>query len=152
MEVGTKAIAVKSEWLLSTLVALPAVGACAGEATTVPFDQISDEKRLADLSADENRGYCRWTAKLAIDELPPRGTQLLCDGVVITLAGPGCQTTFPPGCDATIADAEACMPGAFARIGDDPCVLTTFTSDEAVQAFIGLVPECERFAPCGTAR
>ena len=46
---------VKGLGLPLLLVALPGVGACGGEDTSVPFDQVPDEKMVAELSPDENR-------------------------------------------------------------------------------------------------
>jgi hypothetical protein len=142
-------------WLFPSACAVGAAACLAGcgdDDSSVPFDQIPKSKKLADLTAEERRGACEWAAGIAGRELPPAGTQLNCDGLVVTINAPQCRfESVRPECTATVGQWEVCMPRFFDRLGQDPClILDLGTSPSDLEAFVDAIPGCEGLGVCAT--
>jgi hypothetical protein len=134
------------------LCAMPGVTGCGDDDSSVPFDQIPRSKKLADLTPEERRGACEWGAGVASRELPPAGTQLSCDGLVITINPPQCQNQpVRAECTATVGQWEICLPKVMERLGQDPCLIVDLgTSPGDLEDFVNAIPECAGQGACAT--
>lgn len=123
---------------------------CGDDDSTVPFDQIPRNKKLVELTPEERQGVCEWAAALGRRELPPPGTQLNCDGIVITLNAPRC-VPIPAACQATVGQWEVCLPQFVDRVAEDPClILDLGLSPTRLEEFVNAIPGCEGLGVCAT--
>jgi hypothetical protein len=122
-----------------------------GGGSTIPVDQIPADKKLVDVSSDEQSSLCSWLRSTAATKLPPSGTKVSCGGVSVPVNwSVDCMFSshLPPTCTATVAQARACYPAFFDRAATNLCRLATLTGPSDLEDFISDIPACSWFRGC----
>jgi hypothetical protein len=119
---------------------------CGGDdSTAVPVDSIPSDKKLIELSGDEQQGVCQWVTDLASQKLAGAN----CHGNAITFNSCSFPTSAQVNCTATLGQWRACIPNFMDQIAQDPCqVLNLAFSQSELEAYVNAIPGCEGLGPC----
>jgi hypothetical protein len=121
---------------------LVSVACCGGGTTSVPVDQIPQDKKLVDLSSGESQGLCDWVTGLAKEKLSGAS----CNGSPININS---CTSVGAMCTATVAEYRGCIPNFLDRIAADPCQVISLSFSQAdLEAFVDSTPGCAGQGPC----
>jgi hypothetical protein len=125
-------------------VSIALLGVACGS-SAVPIDKITPDKKLVDLSGDEQQGICDWATQMTRQKFAASPSQGRCGGQPLTLS---CMPV-PQACPATVAQWMACLPNFVDRLAKDPCQVFQLAFSGSVDTFIEETPNCQGLGSCG---